>query len=194
MTRECSHFISKYNHEATLGEEQIMRKQHTILIVSIALLILAACAPVSPATDSSDADQTQPKSALNASDDLQEVEAKESGVEGQVLIGPSCPVAQSGQDCEDLPFQARITVLNPGAKEEVVANILTNEDGSFKVILEPGTYTLRPESPDASPETDNTDGPSLPASEQYPYAEELSVTVSKGEFSKVTITFDSGVR
>ena len=27
----------------------------------------------------------------------------DSGVEGKVLIGPNCPVAQQGQDCPDKP-------------------------------------------------------------------------------------------
>ena len=33
-----------------------------------------------------------------------------SGIEGQVLIGPMCPVVQAGTPCPDKPYQATIVL------------------------------------------------------------------------------------
>jgi hypothetical protein len=33
-----------------------------------------------------------------------------SGIEGQVLLGPMCPVVQQGQECPDQPYQTTLTV------------------------------------------------------------------------------------
>ncbi|HET8671634.1 MAG TPA: hypothetical protein VFM05_13735, partial [Candidatus Saccharimonadales bacterium] len=33
-----------------------------------------------------------------------------SGIEGQVMIGPMCPVVQPGQECPDQTYQATLTV------------------------------------------------------------------------------------
>jgi len=37
----------------------------------------------------------------------------DSGIEGQVLIGPMCPAVQEGQECPDQPYQASLTVNSP---------------------------------------------------------------------------------
>ena len=104
-----------------------------------------------------------------------------SGIEGQSLIGPVCPVQQvdgSATPCPDhQPYQATITVFD--AQNNSVSSFQTGADGSFKVSLEPGDYTLGPESPPNSP---------------YPRAEKLDVTVTEGEFTPVEIRFDSGIR
>jgi hypothetical protein len=98
-----------------------------------------------------------------------------NGVEGQVLIGPMCPVVQAGTPCPDQPYQATITVLdqNGGRVTEFQSDI----QGRFKVGLAPGTYRLRPESPDGMVHTS-----------------EQTVTVVAGQFAQVAITYDSGIR
>ena len=168
-----------------------MRNQIILLLVTIALIVITACAPVSPQSDTGEADQPKPPATFeeDTSGDL-----IKSGVEGQVFIGPVCAVVQSGKDCDDRPFQSRITVLN--ADVESVAYLETDEEGRFQILLAPGTYTLRPETLDAATADTETEsgGLSLPASERYPYAEELSVTVVEGQFTQVTITFESGIR
>src|SRR5215207_181791 len=99
----------------------------------------------------------------------------ESGVEGQVLIGPVCPVEQQGETCPDRPYQATLTVNNP--KGEKIVQIETDEDGKFKIPLEPGSYVLVPESID-----------------MIPFASEQPFTVAEGKYTQLTVAFDSGIR
>ena len=100
----------------------------------------------------------------------------DSGIEGRVTIGPTCPVVQENSPCPDQPFQARIDVLRDG---DVVTSFKSGEDGNFRVPLEPGTYTLQGVSP----------GEGVP-----PYATPVDVIVSAGAFTQVDIVFDSGIR
>ena len=126
-----------------------MKKLPVILIILV-LAVLTACSTKSSTTP-------------------------DSGVEGQVLIGPVCPVEQQGETCSDRPYQATLTVNNP--KGEKIVQIETDEDGKFKIPLEPGNYILVPESID-----------------MIPFASEQPFTVAKGEYTQLTIAFDSGIR
>jgi hypothetical protein len=99
----------------------------------------------------------------------------ESGIEGLVTLSPTCPGPQrAGQVCEQ-PYQATISVLDQ--RGNVVTRIRSGADGRFRVVLAPGSYTLRPESPGA-----------------LPRAGELAVTVTAGQFTRVDIRYDSGMR
>jgi len=62
-----------------------------------------------------------------------------SGIEGQVLIGPMCPVVQEGTPCPDEPYQATIVIWNAERTKEIVT-IETTADGRFRVPLPPGDY------------------------------------------------------
>src|ERR1700730_5997439 len=69
-----------------------------------------------------------------------------NGIEGQVLLGPTCPVITVPPDpkCEDKPYEARITVksgsgqkgTDAAAKE--VARFSSNSKGEFRLCLPPG--------------------------------------------------------
>ncbi|MFE1747876.1 carboxypeptidase-like regulatory domain-containing protein [Coleofasciculus sp. H7-2] len=98
-----------------------------------------------------------------------------SGIEGQVLIGPVCPVQRIGDDCADRPFQASITVLNQ--RGQIVTRIKTDGQGKFQIKLKPGKYTIRPESPGV-----------------LPRAAEQTITVTGRKFAPIQITYDSGIR
>ena len=98
-----------------------------------------------------------------------------NGVEGQVFIGPLCPVVQVGQECPDQPYQATLTVNNSNGRE--IAKVQTDEQGRFKIPLEPGEYILHPESPNV-----------------MPYASEQTFTVVSGKFTQITVNYDSGIR
>ncbi len=100
-----------------------------------------------------------------------------SGIEGQVSEGPMCPgpVAVGENTCPDRPYQATISILDVNNKP--VTQFQTDASGSFKLVLPPGTYTLHPES-------DKT----------LPYAADQSVIVNAGEFTTVTIVYDTGMR
>lgn len=99
----------------------------------------------------------------------------DSGVEGQVFVGPACPVVQQGQECPDRPYQAVITVKSPSGAR--VVQFQTDENGEFHVPLAPGEYILQPES---------RDGITL--------ANELTFSVLAGRFTRLIVTYDSGIR
>ena len=98
-----------------------------------------------------------------------------SGVEGQVFIGPVCPVVQEGQECPDKPYQATLVVNNSNGRE--IVKVQTDEQGRFKIPLEPGEYILHPESPNV-----------------MPYASEQTFAVVSGRFTQITVNYDSGIR
>ena len=99
----------------------------------------------------------------------------DSGIEGQVFIGPICPVVQSGQECPDQPYQAHLTVTTTGGKR--VVQIQTNKNGYFKIPLAAGKYILHPESPNV-----------------MPFAGEQNMIVEDGKFTQVVVNYDSGIR
>ncbi len=116
------------------------------------LVFLTACAPQTPVS-------------LN------------SGIEGQVLIGPICPVVRAGMDCADKPYQATITVRTSSGKD--VTRFQTATDGKFRLPLPPGEYILHPEMPQGKP---------LPRAAEQPF------TVQEGIFTNLTVNYDSGIR
>jgi hypothetical protein len=100
----------------------------------------------------------------------------QSGIEGQVFIGPACPGPQSETtDCPDRPYQATLKIMNP--QGELVLEIQTDVDGRFRVPLPSGKYVLHPDSPG-----------------RYPSAPEQAFTVTVGQFTELTVTYDSGIR
>ena len=101
-----------------------------------------------------------------------------SGIEGQVLIGPMCPVVQEGTPCPDEPYQATIVIWNADRTKEVVT-IETKSDGRFRVPLTPGEYYIDPQPPESG-------GPPTPIPQ--------TVTVPPDSFLQVTVQYDSGIR
>lgn len=99
----------------------------------------------------------------------------DSGVEGQVFVGPMCPVVQEGQECPDQPYQATLTVLSPNGRE--IVQVQTDEQGRFKIPLAPGEYILHPESPDV-----------------LPSASDQNFIVEAGRFTEIVVNYDSGIR
>jgi hypothetical protein len=96
------------------------------------------------------------------------------GIEGRVIIRPISPIEQPGI-ANYRPYQATVSVMDQ--RGQTVTQFQSDLNGRFRLPLEPGKYTLRPESA----------GP-------LPYAAEQAVTVSEGQFTEVLITYDSGIR
>ena len=120
------------------------------LLIGVLILVLATCSIYSPTP-------------------------RGSGIEGQVFLGPMCPVVQEGQPCPDQPYQATLTVRNLDGLQ--VAQFQTDAQGRFEVPLVPGEYILHPESPNG-----------------LPFAGAQSFTVQTGSFTQITVHYDSGIR
>jgi Carboxypeptidase regulatory-like domain len=97
-----------------------------------------------------------------------------TGITGQVFLSPVHPVQRSGESNER-PHQATISIIN--ASNEVVTQVQTDAEGHFQVTLEPGTYTLRPESTGVRP-----------------LAKPQTVIVPGEGFISVQVRYDSGIR
>jgi hypothetical protein len=111
-----------------------------------------------------------------ASDDSDE-SASSSGVRGQVLLGPTCPVEQEGSPCPDEPVGGvEVRALTDG---EAIAQTTSGEDGRFELELPPGRYTLEA--------VVGPDGPGM-------FAKPVAVTVTAGAFVEVVVPVDSGIR
>jgi hypothetical protein len=101
--------------------------------------------------------------------------AVDSGVKGLVTIGPMCPVARIDQPCPDQPFQATLTVLDQAGKK--VAQVQSDANGLYQLALKPGEYSMHPESPNG-----------------MQHAQDQLFTVLEGQFTKLDIVYDSGIR
>ena len=98
-----------------------------------------------------------------------------SGIEGQVLIGPMCPVVQEGQECPDQPYQATLTIQSRTGIQ--ILQFQTDEEGRFRVPLAPGEYVLHPESPNG-----------------IPSAGDQTFLVETGRYTQLSVSYDSGIR
>lgn len=98
-----------------------------------------------------------------------------SGVKGQALIGPMCPVVRVDTPCPDQPYQTTLIILAFDGRE--VTRFETDVEGKFAVNLPPGDYVLHPEN-----------------ANRIPSAADVPFTVIENQFTNVIITFDSGIR
>ena len=104
-------------------------------------------------------------------------ESLTSGVKGQALLGPTCPVMRVENPCPDAPYQASLTILRLDGQE--VTRFDTDAEGKFEVKLPPGDYILHPENPAGRP---------------IQFAADVPFTVLPNEFTNIIVSFDSGIR
>jgi len=112
--------------------------------------------------------------------------ASPSGIDGQVVLGPTCPVQREGDpQCGAKPVAAAEVVIRtlghrdrsaPPAEGPEVARTSSDADGRFRVDLPPGDYTL---------ETTMADGRQC---------KPLDVTVPSGGRADATVLCDTGIR
>jgi len=99
-----------------------------------------------------------------------------TGLTGVVVRGPVTPVCRVDVPC-DAPFSATFNVERNGRR---VTQFQSDTAGQFTVFLEPGTYTVVP----------NTDAPVI-----SPSLQTKSVTVAdNGTLTVVRLMFDTGIR
>jgi len=99
-----------------------------------------------------------------------------SGITGLVLIGPMCPVMQQDEPCPDHPFAATLIIRDSQGRE--LCAVSSGEDGRFLVGLPPAAYELLP----------------LTEPGGLPFAASQWVAVAPGQYTDVTVSYDSGIR
>ncbi|NIM48394.1 MAG: hypothetical protein GTO22_03905 [Gemmatimonadales bacterium] len=103
----------------------------------------------------------------------------DSGIKGQVLLGPLCPVVHEGTPCPDEPFRATIVVWD-AERTKKVSTFTTDEEGHFRVPLPSGDYYVDPQ-------------PTEPDS-PFPLAEPQTVTIPPHQFVDIIVRYDTGIR
>jgi len=98
-----------------------------------------------------------------------------SGIRGQALAGPQCPVEVAGSPCPDLPWQG--TVIATAATSGEESTVTTDAEGRFEFSLDPGTYEVTI-APGSSP----------------PSAETQTVVVEADSFTEIVVAVDTGIR
>ena len=104
----------------------------------------------------------------------------DSGVEGVVTIGPTCPVESLPPDpnCADRSYTTSIQVISIGSpKSSPFATIESDKDGKYKIMLPPGEYALQPV------------GGSV-----MPRCETKNITIEPSKVIEVNLSCDSGIR
>lgn len=99
----------------------------------------------------------------------------DSGLRGQVLYGPTCPVQRPGAICER-PYQATLVVSRTTSRG-TIARVRTSADGRFTVRLAAGRYLVKA--------TGHT---------TFPRSWSQKVSVTANHFTSLTIHIDSGIR
>ena len=103
----------------------------------------------------------------------------DSGIRGEATAGPTCPVERYPPDpqCKDRPYQATVKVRRKRTGA-FVKKFTAHSDGTFKVRLKPGTYTLQPQ----------------PGKNGFPWARDQDVKVHAHKFAHVHLEYDTGIR
>lgn len=98
-----------------------------------------------------------------------------SGIEGNIVLGPTCPLERPGQNCTK-PYMATVIIETYNQSKEV-SRFTSDINGNFKVNLSSGAYYLKPIS-----------------TGYYPRGMPQEVKVSDNSFTNVTINYDTGIR
>jgi hypothetical protein len=99
--------------------------------------------------------------------------ATDSGIQGKAIYGPTCPVQRVGGPSCQRPYGGQIYVT---AKDGIAVIVRSKSDGSFRVALAPGTYTVSS------------------GNQGLPIVKPFDVTVDPHTFTTITVMFDSGIR
>ena len=98
-----------------------------------------------------------------------------SGIRGQALAGPQCPVEIQGSPCPPVPYEGTVVATDVESGAEFTAD--TDADGRFELSLEPGTYEV-----------------SIVSDPSPPFAKPQTVTVEPGSLTEITVSVDTGIR
>ena len=101
-------------------------------------------------------------------------------LQGQVTIGPICPVERPDQPCTPTPdtYATRKVLVLSADGATLIATVSLNQTGYYRVELEPGTYVvdIKRAGIDRSPDVPRT------------------ITLDTGETYTLDIDIDTGIR
>ena len=98
-----------------------------------------------------------------------------SGIRGQALAGPQCPVEVAGSPCPDAPWQGTVVAIDTSSGDRY--SVETDDEGRFELRLAPGSYEV-----------------TIDAETSPPSAKPQTVSVAAGAFTDVTVSVDTGIR
>lgn len=99
----------------------------------------------------------------------------DSGISGEVVIGPTCPVARPGKLCER-PYRATLTIRRETGGP-LVTRVRSSSDGRFRISLAPGRYLVLPHN-----------------GHPYPRSSPEVATVYSHRYTTVLVRYESGIR
>ena len=104
-----------------------------------------------------------------------------SGIDGKIVVGPTCPVEHVPPEpqCAPRPLAATLRI-EPAGRRAPRWTVRSGADGRFRVALPPGRYTVTALPRSGSP-FPRPPGP-------------VETAVHPGRFTYITITYDSGIR
>ncbi|MDB5244200.1 MAG: protein of unknown function with transrane region [Parcubacteria group bacterium] len=153
---------------------------NTPLIVALVALVLGTSyvvlRPVAPI-------ETQPTIVIpvatsTPSKPLPPKPAPEKGVvNGQVLLGPTCPNERNPPEAKCAPRPYQTTIVVQSVESSRITSVTSDVAGYFSVSLAPGMYTLAPS------------GGSV-----FPRCSETKVVVVGGKTETMNLHCDSGIR
>jgi hypothetical protein len=103
-----------------------------------------------------------------------------SGIEGIVLLGPTCPVEKNPPEpqCADKPYKTNLDITSVSGTQ-IVKEFSSGANGKFKIDLPPGEYAIQ------SAASSNA---------LFPRCATSAVTVAAGSYTNITINCDTGIR
>jgi len=107
-----------------------------------------------------------------------------TGLEGQTVLGPTCPLQSVSSECADKPAPATTVrveqaTANGNGSGAVIARVRADTNGKFKLILPPGRYVVTAEPAPGQPEG---------------VAKPQLIVVEKGLFTRVVLQFQGGLQ
>lgn len=102
----------------------------------------------------------------------------ESGIRGEVMLGPTCPVERIPPDpnCADKPYRTLVVIFHKSDPVHAFAVINSDASGKFSAALPPGEYTLGA------------------GESSLPRCDHPQVVVEPYLFASTTIFCDTGIR
>jgi hypothetical protein len=146
----------------------------------VALLLALALGPLAAGALAAAPSELTATSMEDPSGSSSNADAAASVLTGQVLIGPTCPLARPNPPpgCADRPYQASISIQTPDGAQEV-AQVDTDDQGVFSIDVSPGDYLVVPLTPPGN---------------ILPRGEPQLVSVAPGVTVTLVLHFDSGLR